>query len=163
MRKLWLTATVILTILFVLSACVSTYKKSEIQETTNNNNNFKNITDNISKEPEFNIDDGFQKGMYKISGYVNSGEKGYIYLKVFDNKSGKSVLDYYNLKQSIEYTGWSNKSYENYYFNMNEITIKVGYWDHQYDARFEIWFNPDKGSKDRLIMKKVRKIYGWER
>ena len=50
---------------------VTVNNKREAAKIVNNkNNNFKNITDNISKEPKLNIDDRFQKGIYKISGGI---------------------------------------------------------------------------------------------
>lgn len=45
-------------------------KREAAKIVNNKNNNFKNITDNISKEPKLNIDDRFQKGIYKISGGI---------------------------------------------------------------------------------------------
>jgi RecB family exonuclease len=42
------------------------------------------------------------------------------------------------------------------------LTVYEGDWDHQYKARFEIWFKDNNGQENKLA-EQIRLINGWER
>jgi hypothetical protein len=43
------------------------------------------------------------------------------------------------------------------------FTIYEGDWGKPYSARFEIWFIPDNGGKERKLVEKNYKVEGWQR
>jgi hypothetical protein len=43
------------------------------------------------------------------------------------------------------------------------FTIYEGDWGKPYAARFEVWFFPDNGGKERKLIEKNFKIEGWQR
>lgn len=116
----------------------------------------------ITQDNEIDIKDGSQPGIYITSGYLNPGEKGYIYLKVFNIETNEEVMLPHEQKKTIEYVGWSNNPDEKFYFNVVAM-CKVGDWDHQFLGRFEVWFTPTNNSPERLLIQTSRKIYGWQR
>ncbi len=113
-------------------------------------------------KPSIEINDAFQKGIFDVCGWVNPGERGVAYLKVFATKTGKRLSEYDILKDSREVVGWSDDAEVQFYYN-SHITVFEGDWEHQYDARFEIWFKPESGGPERMLISGTRSIYGWER
>lgn len=113
-------------------------------------------------KPSFEIDDGFQKGLFDIYAWANPGEPGYLYLKAFDVKKGTRLSELRLMSRSKEYTGWSNNPKDLFYYNTH-VTIYEGDWSHKYDARFELWFHPEDGSPERKLAEKTLKICGWQR
>lgn len=116
----------------------------------------------ISDSTEIFIDEGIQPGIYMASGYVNPGKPGWIYFKVFNTETGVEAMYEMEQKRTIEYVGWSNDPKEKFFFDC-EAWCKEGDWEHEYPARFELWFAPQDGSKERLLATAERRIYGWER
>ncbi|MBN2381068.1 hypothetical protein JXM67_14820 [candidate division WOR-3 bacterium] len=108
------------------------------------------------------IDDGLQPGIYNAHGYVNPGKPGWIYFKVFNTQTGVEVMYEMEQKRTIEYVGWSSNPKEKFFFDC-EAWCKEGDWEHEYPARFELWFVPEDGSTKRLLATSERRIYGWER
>lgn len=116
----------------------------------------------ISDKSMIFVDDGMQPGIYMASGYINPGKPGWIYFKVFNTQTGKEVMYEMEQKRTIEYVGWSSDPKEKFFFNC-EVWCKEGDWEHEYPARFELWFVPEDGSPERLLETAERRIYGWER
>jgi hypothetical protein len=93
-------------------------------------------------------------GTYQVQAYVNPGESGYVYLKVFEGGGNSEVsADDYFKPQSIEYTGWSTDSQELFFYNtefeFGEPTIFS-----KFAARIEIWFVPSSGGAERKLFEK---------
>ncbi len=116
----------------------------------------------ISKPVIAKIDDGFQRGIYKVRAYLNPGAKGYVYLKVINMQTKEEVLLSMEQLRTMEYIGWSDNPSEKFFYCV-EAMSKVGDWEHEYPASFEFWFQPSDGSPKRLLHTMTRKIYGWER
>lgn len=125
----------------------------------------------ISDKSEILVLDGMQPGIYMASGYVNPGEPGWTYFKVFNTETGVEVMYEMEQKRTIEYVGWSSDPKEKFFFD-SEVWCKEGDWEHEYPARFELWFVPEggdegdegeEGSGERLLATAERRIYGWER
>lgn len=114
------------------------------------------------KDNEIGIKTGLQPGIYIVSGYLNPGEKGYIYLKVFNTETKQEVMLPLEQTYTIEYVGWSDNPDEKFYFNVVAM-CKVGDWEHEFLGRFEVWFVPANNSAERLLIQTSHKIYGWER
>jgi len=117
----------------------------------------------INKDDQLTLADGMQPGIYMVSGYINPGERGNVYLRVFNEQTGEEVMLDMEKARTVEYIGWSDKPEEKFWFQ-SEAWCKVGDWEHEYPARFEVWFEPArKGGAPRLLTVGKRKIFGWER
>jgi hypothetical protein len=112
----------------------------------------------VATSEMFSIDG--ELGDYQATGYVNPGQKGFVYVRAFDQRSGARLSER-ETRKSREYTGWSSISDRYYYFRV-QFFIYEGDSEHTYPARFELWFHPDDGSPERRLMTTERSINGWE-
>jgi hypothetical protein len=103
-----------------------------------------------------------QGGIYSVCAYVNPGESGYAYLKVFEATKNTPLSTSRIPERSTEFIGWSDNPTEEFFYN-SEITVYEGDWGVYYPARFELWFVPDSGKPERKLVEKVFKIEGWQR
>ncbi len=110
----------------------------------------------------FELHNSIQPGIYEYEIWVNPQESGMVYLKAYEIT--KNIpLSAESLKQSTnEWVGWSDNSQELFYSNSN-FTIYEGDWGKPYAARFELWFVPDSGKPERILLEKNFKIEGWQR
>jgi len=113
-------------------------------------------------DPTIFLVNGMQGGIYFVYAYVNPGEPGCVYLKVFEATKNTPLSTHRIRGRSTEYIGWSNNSREQFYYN-TEITVYEGDWGTYYPARFELWFVPDSGKPERKLIEKIFKIEGWQR
>jgi hypothetical protein len=113
----------------------------------------------VATSEMFSVDG--ELGDYQATGYVNPGQKGFVYVKAFDKRSGRRLSET-ETRKSPEYTGWSSLSDRYYYFRV-QFLIYEGDWEHTYPAQFELWFHPDDGSPERRLTATERSINGWER
>ncbi len=111
-------------------------------------------------EPTIEIHEDL-KGIYDVCAWVNPGEKGVAYLKVFATKTGERLSEHKVYDRSKEVVGWSDDPHTQFYFN-SHITVFEGDWKNEYDARFEIWFKPESGGAERMLVSGSRSIYGWQ-
>ncbi len=113
-------------------------------------------------EASLSLRNSFQPGIYDAIIWINPGERGMIYLKAFEVTKG-TPLSVDRLKdKSNEWIGWSDNP-EELFFSNTHFTIYEGDWGKPYAARFEVWFDPDSGARERMLMSKVFKIEGWQR
>jgi hypothetical protein len=112
--------------------------------------------------PDIWLLDGMQGGIYLVDAYVNPGESGYVYLKVFEATKNTRLSRNRINQYSNEYVGWSDDPEELFFYH-TRITVYEGDWDVYYPARFELWFIPDSGEPERKLIEKVFKIEGWQR
>ncbi|MHC4395865.1 MAG: hypothetical protein ACYS1A_09440 [Planctomycetota bacterium] len=115
----------------------------------------------LAIENEYKDEDGYGQGIYKATGYINPMQKGYIYIKAFDKKTGKPLSEA-RTRNKVEYPGWSEDPSKQYYYQF-EFTIYEGDWSHPYPAAFELWFHPDDSGPERKLIETTRKICGWQR
>lgn len=116
------------------------------------------------KETDFFINSSFQPGLYTYAVWTRRIEKGKIYLKAFevteneplsvDRLKERSIIEVYNPTDSIVKSSMKNET---------EFTIYEGDWGKPYAARFELWFKPDNGGKERKLLEKNYEIEGWQR
>ncbi|MEQ8221531.1 MAG: tetratricopeptide repeat protein [Candidatus Eremiobacterota bacterium] len=116
-------------------------------------------------KPDIKVRAGLQPGIYQVDAFINPGEKGFVYLKLFEETKNMpleaSQEDIYYA--SKEYTGWSDNKNEQFFYN-SQITVYEGGFHSSYPARFELWFHPDDTSKpERKLLEKIFIISGWER
>lgn len=102
-------------------------------------------------------------GIYFVDAFVNPGESGKTYLKVFEATRNTRLSADRVSKDSLEYIGWSNNSRESFFYD-SLIRIDEGNWHTFYPARFELWFQPsDKSKPERKLLERTFRICGWER
>lgn len=102
------------------------------------------------------------RGIYNSFIKINPGESGMLYLKAYEITQN-TQLSSERLKQySNEWIGWSENPSQLFYSNTH-FTIYEGDWGKPYAARFEVWFVPDSGEKERKLTEKIFKIEGWQR
>jgi len=112
-------------------------------------------------KPVFNLYNGLQGGIYDTEIWINPGEPGLVYLKAFEVTRNTRLSAERLRGASSERVGWSDDPNELFYSNSN-IMIYEGDWGHPYAARFELWFVPDSGQPERMLLEGIYKIEGWE-
>lgn len=109
----------------------------------------------------FEIEEGFHRGAYEATGFVNIGKKGYVYIKAFDKKTSNRLSES-RTKEKLEYPGWSSETNQQFYFRF-EFTIYEGDWPEKYPAILELWFKPSDGLPERKLATKEMMISGTQR
>lgn len=113
-------------------------------------------------KPDLLLYNSFQPGLYQYDFWYGKIEKGTIFLKAFEITQGvtlsadrlpeSSLLEMENPTDSIR--RFSTQHY---------FTIYEGDWGDPYAARFEVWFRPAAGGKERKLYSKNFVIEGWQR
>jgi hypothetical protein len=109
----------------------------------------------------FQILDGMQPGIYVIQATVKPDRQGIVYTKVFDVKTNQQLSVDRITPRTKREIGWSKAGRTLFQYE-SELTVYEGDWDHQYQARFEIWFKDNNGQEKKLA-EQIRLINGWER
>lgn len=109
----------------------------------------------------FHILDGMQPGIYVIQATVKTDRQGIVYTKVFDIKTNQQLSADRITPRTTREIGWSKNGQTLFQYE-SELTVYEGDWDHQYKARFEIWFKDNNGQEKKLA-EQIRLINGWER
>lgn len=122
------------------------------------------------------IREGFSRGMYWVSGYVNPQEKGYITIRTFHVGTGKELDADVNSWQTAQYVGWSSKPNEKFFFEcdlaapsyLTEEEERMDLDDprrfhamaaHQ-NIRVEVWFH---GKEKRKLLEATKILAPWMR
>lgn len=105
---------------------------------------------------------GTQGGIYQVRAFVNSGEAGRAFLKVFEATQNTPLSSARLQPRSVSRIGWSTNSNEKFRYQ-SEITVYEGDWGTFYPARFELWFMPDSGKPERKLIDRIFRIEGWQR
>jgi hypothetical protein len=145
---------------FLKDVCSELEELQDLQDDANVNGLLPMGSLKKGKASTLEIEDGVQKGIYEATGYVNPGKQGMIYLKVYDEATGKR-LSKKETSEKVEYPGWSGDPGEKYYYRFG-FFIGEGGWSKPYPARFELWFKPQDGSPEKKLYNVERMIYGWE-
>lgn len=113
-------------------------------------------------KPSFRLWNGIQPGIYVSEIWINPGEPGKVYLKAYE-VTHRTILSETDLKDATnEHIGCSLNP-KQLFMSSKNFTIYEGDWGKPYAACFEVWFSPDSGKSDRMLMQKVFKIEGWMR
>ena len=115
----------------------------------------------IHSEIIFDLINGSQPGLYEYNFTTKKIDSGYIYLRAFEitkntrlseeELNNDSKIFVYNPTDSLK--TFSTK---------NDFTIYEGDWNKPYGAKFEVWYQPLKGTEKKLLEKNY-KIFGWQR
>ncbi len=109
----------------------------------------------------FDILDGMQSGIYVVQAGIRIDKDGIIYTKVFNSSTNERLSANRITPRTTRRIGWSKSGRIIFYYE-SELTVYEGDWDHQYNARFEIWFKDENG-KEKKLLEKSKQISGWER
>lgn len=115
-----------------------------------------------SGEPEIQLAKGMQGGIYQVRAFVNPGESGRAYVKVFEATQNTPLSTDRIKPRSIARIGWSANLKEKFRYQ-SEITVYEGDWGNFYPGRFELWFIPDSGKPERKLVERIFRIEGWMR
>jgi len=113
-------------------------------------------------EIDFQLYNSFQPGLYEYDFWVGKIESGTIYLKAFE------ITQEYALSTRRLFVSSSVKIHNptdtiKKFGTTSLFTIYEGDWGKPYAARFEVWFKPDSGGKERKLLTKNYIIEGWMR
>lgn len=115
----------------------------------------------MHKKEFFNISNGMQPGIYIIQAGLNIDREGEIYIKVYETKDNHQLSIESMKSDTTRIVGWSQDGQTVFPYE-TQLTVYEGDWNHEYEARFEIWFRSNDGN-ERKLAEKVRQINGWER
>ena len=120
------------------------------------------FTNRVVKQTEFQLYNSFQPGLYEYDFWIGKIESGTIYLKAFEITQNLELSsDRLRKSSSISIYNPTDKIMK---FGINsDFTIYEGDWGDPYAGRFEVWFKPDNGAKERKLYSKNYKIEGWMR
>lgn len=115
-----------------------------------------------SSVPEILLEKGMQGGIYHVRAFVNPGEAGRAYIKVFEATKNTPLSSERITPRSISRIGWSSNPKQRFRYQ-SEITVYEGDWGNFYPGRFELWFIPDSGQPERKLVEQIFRIEGWMR
>jgi hypothetical protein len=103
-----------------------------------------------STQKSISIKDNFMFG-YSVTGFINPGKKGIVYLKLFREGSSKPFLSEQE-STNAEYVGWSKDSNKQYNFCIGFNSLKEAYeTGKKIPVEVQLWFKPTDGSPEQLI------------
>ncbi len=94
-------------------------------------------------------------GEYNVSGYLNPGQKGFIYLEVIYNKTGKKVFRSQKESTNAEYIGWSNNPNQKFNFCIGAKLRGSADEARNVPVDFQIWFKPADLSPEKMLIQKT--------
>jgi hypothetical protein len=95
------------------------------------------------------------RGEYNVSGYLNPGQKGFIYLEVIYNKTGKKVFPSQQESTNAEYIGWSNNPNQKFNFCIGATLRGSADEPSNVPVDFQIWFKPEDRSPEKMLIQKT--------
>lgn len=120
------------------------------------------ITNRIVKQTEFQLYNSFQPGLYEYDFWIGKIESGRVYLKAFEITQNEALSNE-SLPKSTSISVYNSTGSIKRFSTANDFTIYEGDWGQPYAGRFEVWFKPDNGQKERKLFSKNYKIEGWMR
>jgi hypothetical protein len=116
----------------------------------------------VRGKPSIALDASFQGGLYNARIRCNPGEPGKIHLRAFEITRNHPLSVDRLRTATNEWVGWS-ADHEEQFLSETHFTIYEGDWEQFYGARFEVWFDPDRGGPARKLLEENFKIEGWMR
>lgn len=116
---------------------------------------------NIKKNnPDLQIYNSAQKGIYKYDFWIGKIDRGIIYLKAFE-VTQEIALSKKTLKKISEIPVYNPSDSMMKFGTTKDFKIYEGDWGKPYAARFEVWYKPETSGQERKIFQKNFKIEGW--
>lgn len=102
----------------------------------------------------------WQPGIYEYDFWTGKIENGSIYLKAYEITHGTQLSEV-SLQESSEIPISNSTDSIVRFRSKKYFQIYEGDWGKYYAARFEVWFRPKSGKKERKLFQKNFKIEGW--
>jgi hypothetical protein len=122
--------------------------------------------DSIPNRPvtktDFQLYNSFQPGLYEYDFWTAKIDSGKIYLKAFE-VTQNDQLSPNELEERSGVAIYNPTTTIRKYGTTTQFTIYEGDWGKPYAVRFEVWFKPANGGKERKLLSKNYKIEGWMR
>lgn len=116
----------------------------------------------IKSETDFQLYNSFQPGLYEYDFWIGKIDSGTIYLKAYEiTQSYALSTDYLPERSAIQVYNPTDSIRK--FSTTTNFTIYEGDWGQPYAARFEVWFKPANGGKERKLFNRNYKIEGWQR
>jgi hypothetical protein len=111
-------------------------------------------------KPSFSVHSTDEPGTYCLDAAVNPTSSGFVYAKVFDQKTGKQLLRSDVAPESKRYVGWHDGG-ERYFPYTSRITILEGSTTEPYTVRVELWHCGPQFEKK--LAERTHSVRAWER
>lgn len=112
-------------------------------------------------QPDILIYDYLQPGTYKYDVFLNTIEKGKIYLRVYDFNTNRILSEKEIKKESMREVFNPNDELKEFSSDDKDFTVKEGDWGDYYGSRIEVWFQPDNSNTpERKLLEKNYIIQG---
>jgi hypothetical protein len=109
----------------------------------------------LSGKESFSITGIGGGSFYTVSGFLNRGKKGFIYLKVFDKKGG-SMIRGDRESTNAEYVGWSKDVNRKFSFCLGMRSLRMKLEPYEIlPLEFQIWFHPSDNGPEELVYKET--------
>lgn len=105
---------------------------------------------------------GQQGGIYEADVWCNPGEPGKLYLRAFEITRGVELSRQRIPRRTVQTARYDAVDRKPLLHQM-EFTVYEGKWGQNYGARFEVWFVPENGGPERMLMSRKYRIEGWSR
>jgi len=121
------------------------------------------ITAGNHKNLDFEIYKSFQPGIYTYAVWLKNPEPGTIYLRAYE-VTQNTPLSAERLPERSSVAIKAIDTLSRYSLKKDDsFTIYEGDWGQYYAARFELWYAPADGGKEKKLAEKIYKIEGWMR
>jgi hypothetical protein len=103
------------------------------------------------------------RGDFIVSGYINPGKKGFVYLKVIISETPEHIFYADTSGTNAEYVGWSIDPKQKFNFCLGAASLN-GYQKDQKEssknvpADLQLWFHPSDGSPESIIFRQSMTI-----
>ncbi|MBW8041752.1 MAG: carboxypeptidase regulatory-like domain-containing protein [Planctomycetes bacterium] len=99
----------------------------------------------------------WDRGAYRGQAWVNPGQQGHVYLRVFNADTKKYLSQRLIGSPLKEYIGFS-KNPTTLFLHKCQLYIRASQFEQSFNAGFELWFHPDDGAPDRKLISVTDKI-----
>ena len=123
---------------------------------------------------ELVVAEGMQPGIYQLRGWVNPGAPGHVYAKVryagpahgetppteVQGKEGELLSADRVEPRSLRTVAFGDDPALQYPYR-SEVTVYEGDWGAPYTVSMELWFRPEGGGAERMLVSQDSVIEGW--
>jgi hypothetical protein len=99
----------------------------------------------------------WDRGAYRGQAWVNPGQQGYVYLRVFNADTKKYMSQRLIGPPLKEYIGFS-KDPTTLFLHKCQLYIRASQFAQSFNAGFELWLNPSDGGPERKLLEKPLKL-----
>jgi hypothetical protein len=91
--------------------------------------------------------------LYSVSGFINLGKKGFVYLKLLSKNSGNFIQPDQE-STNAEYVGWSKNTDRKFNFCLGR-RMRRNLTEKSFSLEVQLWFKPSDNSLEELIYKET--------